>query len=250
MLDEMLETYDEYDESDFESDFEDLEFDEARRRRRNRRRPSRRRVPTTGPAWRRQPPPTPGGGSRTAEQLKREAEAGRARDKQLAREVNSTKEDVSDVAAQLKKVNADLVALRQISMISMLLPRSLDIKQEKVAFVDKVEVQKAPFPPGSTEPNALSYVTNITPTTKEANVVSGVSSKLDILPVILFMMMGKGIGKPGKVSGGGLMGDNSMMLVVLLLLMQQQQAGTSGQPAAGGLDTTTLLLIMMAAGGL
>jgi hypothetical protein len=241
MLDEMLETYDEYDEydeSDFESDFDDLEFDESRRRRR--RRPRRRRVGTSGPAWRRQRPPSRGG--RTADQLKREADAGRTRDKQLAREVNSTKEDVSDVAGQLKKVNADLSSLRQISLISMLLPRSLDIQRQNLTV--SANDQQTGQLTTTTNPVGPGVVST----------VSGVTSKLDILPLVLFMSMGKGIGKPGK-SSGGFMGDNSMMLVVLLLLMQQQQqqqqsSGTSGSTSTGGLDTTMLLLVLMASGGL
>jgi hypothetical protein len=247
MLDEMLETYDEYDESDFESDFEDLEFDEARRRRR-RRRPRGRRVGTSGPAWRRPRPPSQGG--RTADQLKREAEAGRSRDKQLAREVNSTKEDVSDVASQLKKVNADLSSLRQISLISMILPRSVDIQRQNLT------VEPASISTGGSPTTGYELKTTDKPVGPGVvSTVSGVTSKLDILPIVLFMMMGRGIGKPGKASSG--MGDNSMMLVVLLLLMQQQQqqqqqqqSGTSGQTSTGGLDTTMLLLVLLASGGL
>jgi len=235
MLDEMLETYDEYDEydeSDFESDFEDLEFDEARRRRRRRRRPSRsRRVGTSGSAWRPQRPPSRGG--RTADQLKREAEAGRVRDKQLAREVNSTKEDVSDVAGQLRKVNADLAALRQISLISMILPRSLETQNLTISSPQEGQAQ-------------VLQPTNLPVGVGVVSTASG-KTKLDILTLALFMSMGRNIGKPGKASGG--MGDNSMMLPLVLLLTQQQSSGTSGSTSSGGLDPTMLVLIMMMSNG-
>jgi hypothetical protein len=237
MLDEMLETYDEYDESDFESDFEDLGLSEARRSRRNRRRPGRRGVGMSGPAWQRPRPPSKGG--RTADQLKREAEAGRARDKQLAREVNNTKEDIGDVESQLKKVNADLASLRQISLISLILPRTLDIQRQNLTL--------------TSTPSSTSGQEQLATTTNPVgpgivSTVSGVSSKTDILPIVLFMMMGRNIGKPGKASGG--MGDNSMMLIVLLLLMQQQSGTTgTGQTLTGGLDPTMLLLVLMLGGG-
>ncbi|NJL22474.1 MAG: hypothetical protein HC895_19340 [Leptolyngbyaceae cyanobacterium SM1_3_5] len=242
MLDEMVETYDEYDESDFESDFEDLQFGEARRRRprgrRGRRSPSG--VRTSGNAWQRQPAPSQNGrSSPTATQLKREAEAGRARDKQLAREVNTTKEEIGDVEGQLKKVNADLASLRQLALISTILPRSLDIQRQRVTITQGGE--------GGTP--------TLTPTNDQnapgVNVVSGVNSRMDILPIVLFMSMGKNIGKPGRGGMGG-MGDNSMMLVVLLLLMQQQQqqTGNPGQTPSGGLDTSSLLLVLLASGGL
>lgn len=236
MLDEMVETYDEYDESDFESDFEDLQYGEARRRPRRRRSP--RGVRTNGNAWRSQPAPSSNGQSATAVQLKREAEAGRARDKQLAREVNSTKEEIGDVESQLKKVNSDLASLRQLSLISTILPRSLDIQRQRLTI--------------TTGDNPPTLTTTTDPNAPGANVVSGVSSKMDILPIVLFMSMGKNIGKSGRGSTGG-MGDNSMLLVVLLLMMQQQQQQQStnpGQPASGGLDTTALLLVMLASGGL
>lgn len=244
MLTEMLETYDENDESDVESDFEDLGLSEARRRRR--RRPMDRRINTMGPGWQRQRPPVRGPG-RTADQLKREAEAGRARDKQLAQEVNSTKEDVGDIASRLRKVNADLSSLRQISLLSMLLPRSLDIQRQNLTVVNQDG-----RPPALTTTTATGQGT--------VSTVSGVTSKLDILPLVLFMSIGKGIGKPGRSSGGN-MGDNSMMLIVLLLLMQQQQqasgmqqqqqaSGTPGQAPLGGLDSTMLLLVLIASGGL
>lgn len=242
MLTEMLETYDENDESDVESDFEDLGLSEARRRRR--RRPMDRRINTMGPAWQRQRPPVR---DRGPNQLMREAEAGRARDRQLAREVNSTKEDVGDVASRLRKVNADLSSLRQISLISMLLPRSLDIQRQNLTVVNQDG-----RPPALTTTTATGQGT--------VSTVSGVTSKLDILPLVLFMSMGKGIGKPVRSSGGN-MGDNSMMLIVLLLLMQQQQqasgmqqqqqaSGTPGQAPLGGLDSTMLLLVLIASGGL
>lgn len=240
MLDEMLETYDEYDESDFESDFEDLEFDEARRRR-NRRRPKRRGVRTNSPAWRRQPAPT-SQGNRTAAQLKREAEAGRARDKQLAQEVNTTKEEIGDVESQLKKMNADLASLRQISLISMIVPKQLDIQRQNLTVTA----------PGDGTPQLTTTNNPVGPGV--VSTVSGVTSRLDILPFLLFTMMGRSIGKPGAKSANGLMGDNSGLLIVLLLMMQQQQqqqqSGNPGQISSGGLDTTTLLLIMMASGGL
>lgn len=249
MFDELLETYDEdydedYDEGDFGSDFEELEFDEARRRRRRRRprgRRSRRRgVRTSGPAWRRPRPSSQG--SRTADQLKREAEAGRARDKQLVREVNTTKEDIGDVESRLRKVNADLVALRQISLISLILPRSLDIKTQNLTLAPTT---------GSTNGSPTTNVSLATTTAPAGpgvvSTVSGVSSKLDLIPIVLFMSMARNIGKPGKASGG--MGDNSMMLPLVLLLTQQQQPGTSGQTSSGGLDPTMLLLVLMLSGG-
>ncbi|MBF2072256.1 MAG: hypothetical protein IGS50_00615 [Synechococcales cyanobacterium C42_A2020_086] len=245
MLDEMLETYDEYDESDFESDFEDLEFDEARRRRR--RRPRRRRLQTSGPAWRPQRLPSRDG--RTAEQLKREAEAGRARDKQLAREVNSAKEEISDVASQLEKINTDVSKLHQLSLIATILPRSIDVQRQNLT------IGPATSSTGGSPTTGYELQTTNKPVGPGVvSTVSGVSSKLDILPVVLFMMMGRGIGKPGRTSAG--MGDNSMLPVILLLLIQQQQqqqqqqSGTSGQTSTGGLDTTTLLLVLLAAGGL
>ncbi|NDJ16438.1 hypothetical protein [Myxacorys almedinensis] len=229
MLDEMLETYDEYDESDFESDFEDLEFDESRRRRR-RRRPRRQGVRTSGAAWRRQPAPSQGGG-RTAAQLKREAEAARARDKQLAREVSTAKEDLGDVDTRLKKVNADLASLRQISLISMLLPRSLDIQRQNLTLTSQGE--SSPRLEPTTAPVGPGVVST----------VSGVSSKLDILPLVLFMSMGRNIGKPGRAGGG--MGDNMPIVLLLLMQQQQQQTGTPGQSSSGGLDPTMLILVMM-----
>lgn len=242
MIDEMVETYDEYDESDFESDFEDLQFGEARRRPRNRRRRSRPGVRTSGSAWQRQPAPSQNGrSSATATQLKREAEAGRVRDKQLAREVTTTKEEISDVEGQLKKVNSDLASLRQLSLILNILPRQMDIQRQRVTIT----------PGGDGAPPTLTTTTD--QNAPGVNVVSGVSARMDILPIVLFMSMGKNIGKPGRGSTSGGMGDNSMMLVVLLLLMQQQQqqqSGNPGQTSPGGLDTTSLLLVLLASGGL
>ncbi|MGG6270336.1 hypothetical protein ACQ4M3_36375 [Leptolyngbya sp. AN03gr2] len=237
MLDEMVETYDEYDESDYESDFEDLQYGEARRRPRRRRSP--RGVRTSGNAWRPQPAPSSNGRSGAAVQLKREAEAGRARDKQLAREVNSTKEEIGDVESQLKKVNSDLASLRQLSLISTILPRSFDVQRQRLTIT-----------PGGDAPPVLTTTTD--PNAPGVNVVSGVNSRMDILPIVLFMSMGRSIGKGGRSSSSGGMGDNSMMLVVLLMMMQQQQqqSNNPGQPSSGGLDTTSLLLVLLASGGL
>src|SRR5262245_50700677 len=126
--------YDEaYDESDLESDFEDLDAEASRRRRRDRGRWGGRRRPgfrPGGPAWQR---PRPQAGSAAAA-LRREAEAGRARDRQLATAVNTTREDVGDVESQLRKANSDIARLRQISLVSLLLPRSLDVQQKRLTL--------------------------------------------------------------------------------------------------------------------
>jgi hypothetical protein len=242
----------EYDESDLESVFEDLEYDEARRRRRGRgssrrggrgSRGRRGRVSTAGRAWQPQRPATPSTipAATSAAALRREAEAGRARDKQLAREISVAKEELGDTESQLRKVNSDLARLRQISMISLLLPRPLDTTSKKLTIAQPdgrpLELQE------TTDQN----VPGVTVTT-------GITSKMDILPMVLFMMMGRGIGTPGRAaSGASGMGNDMMMPLMLVLLMQQQQQQqqqATGTTTTGGLDPMMLVLVMMAGGGL
>jgi len=232
----MSDEFVEYDESDLESDFEDLEYDEARRRRRRRGR-GRGGVSTNTSAWRRPTaPPT-----NAAAAQRRELEAARARDKQLAREVNTTKQDVGDVETQLRKVNSDLARLRQISMISLIMPRSQDISTQRLRIA---------------QDEGGPRLETTTDTNNSVPVVTGVSSKLDILPLILFMTMARGVGtpaRPGSPMGGLGGGDNSMMMLMVVLLMQQQQQQAA---AAGGTATTSSttdmlpLILIMSMGGL
>jgi hypothetical protein len=225
-----------WDESDFESDLEDLEFDEARRRRR---RGTRRRPPAIRPTGRAWQPPRPPTGASAAATLRREAAAGRARDTQLARAVNTTREDVGDIESQVRKANSDLARLRQISMISLILPRSLDVQRQRLTIVADNEGN----PVIGTTDNANA---------PGVNVVTGASSRLDILPVLLFMMMGRGIGTPGRAgSSTGLGSDNMLPIVLIALLPQLQQQSSGGSSTTGGLDTTTLaLILMMTMGGM
>lgn len=225
------ESYDEswdesYDESDIEAAFEDLEYDEARRRRRRRRRPRRRggRVPVPAVA------PRPG------------PSANLQRDRQLAKAVNVVGEDVFDMEARLAKVNGDLARLKQVSLVSLLLPRGQNLTLKRLSVADGGGLT-AVDPPANTAPAA-----------GQVDVVTNVGSKLDIIPLVLFMSMTRGIGQPGRgpAAAGA---DNMMPLLMIVLLQQQQQqqqqaGGQAAQQAAGGLDSTALLVLMMAMGGM
>jgi hypothetical protein len=209
-----------FDDGDVETAFEALEYDEARRRRRRRRRP--RRVAL-------QPAP------------RREADANRQRDRQLARAINETNEEISDVEARLRKVNSDLSRLRMISLISLILPRTLDLGRTRLTVVEDGSPPR-PRLATTTDPN--------TPNSFE--VVTNVTQRTDILPLILFMTMARGIGSP-SASAAGMGNDMSLPLLLVLLTtqqQQQQQAGQTGIATTGGLDTTALLVLLMATGGL
>ena len=215
-------------ESDFDSAFEDLEYDEARRRRRRRgrgrrdrggRRPSRVIVP---------PPP------------RRELDASRQRDRQLARAINTTNEEVSDVETRLAKVNSDVSRLRQLALISLILPQAVNVTRQRLTLGGS--------PPGTV------IETTTDPNRPGVDVATAVAPRTDILPLIIFMMMSRGIGTPAR-GGSAMGGDSTMMLLLVLVLMQQQPQGQAGgqalgQTAAGGLDTSTLLLLLVAMGGL
>ncbi len=210
--------YDEaaYDESDLESAFETLEYDEARRRRRRRQRRPR-RVALQPPA-------------------RREADANRQRDRQLARAINATNEEVSDVETRLRKANSDISRLRTISLLSLVLPRTLDIRRERLHVVETGSPVDAQLKT-TTDPNTPNSV----------EVVTNVAQRTDILPLILFMTMTRGIGTTSPSAGG--MGDMTLPLLLILTQQPQQQGGQTGG-TTGGLDTTTLLVLMMATGGL
>ena len=203
--------YDEsYDESDLEAAFEDLGYDEARRRRRRGR--GRRGRRGRGGAPVRLPGPPP----------QRDADINRARDRQLAKAISTTNEDVSDVESRLNKVNSDVGRLKQLAMITLLLPRPFDIRKDSITDAGSVP--------------------------RQVEVVTNVAAKTDIIPLILFMTMAKGIGTPGR-AGTAPAGDNMFPLLAIVLL-QQQQTQAGGQTTTGGLDPTMLLVLMMAMGGL
>jgi hypothetical protein len=202
-------------------------------------------VPTSGRAWERQRP-APKSASPAAAALQREADAGRARDKQLARELNVTKEEIGDTESQLRKVNADLKSLRNLSLFSLLLPpRQQDIPITKRLTIVQPS-QGDPVLQETTDPNVGIPVT------------TGIATKTDnLMPLLIFMMMGRGIGTSGRGGASG-MGNDMMMPLMIVLLMQQQQQQQAASTAAGGTATTTtggvdnttmLLLVMMMSGG-
>lgn len=211
-----------YDESDLESAFNDLEYDESRRRRRRRGRRDRNlRFPGRQPA----PPATSGA-------VRREIDAGRRRDQQIARAVNDTSKDVSDIEARLNKANRDIGRLRTLSLITLLLPRNLSTQRLSVS-----EGGSPPVP-------SLSLGTDTS--RPGVDVVTGAAQGPDILPLLLFLTMGKDIGvSPGGRGAGS--SSNDMLPILLLALAP----GLTGQPGqAGGLNTTTLALVLLASGGL
>jgi hypothetical protein len=220
--------YDEaYDESDLEAAFEDLEYDEARRRRRQRGRRGRRVTVSSRPS---RPPTTPGG-------VRREIEAGRRRDQQIARAVNETGEDISTIEGRLGKANRDLGRLKMLSLITLLLPRSVATQRIRVVEVGSPPTPRLEVvPAGQTDPNAI-------------DVVSGASQAVDIVPLLIYIMMSRDIGAPPGRQGG--MGNDIMPIILLLALGPNLQGGTqqAGQ-AAGGLNQSTLLVLLLASGAL
>jgi hypothetical protein len=220
--------YDEaYDESDLEAAFEDLEYDESRRGRRGRRGGRRGGRRVNVPQQPSRPPTTPGG-------VRREIEAGRRRDQQIARAVNETGEEVSSLESRVNKANRDLGRLKMLSLITLLLPRSL--ATQRIRAVDagsppspRLEV----VPAGTIDPNAIEVVT-------------GGGQGTDILPLILFVMMSRDIGTPPGRQGAGGAGNDMLPIILLLALGPGLQGGGTQQAgqAGGGLNQNVLLLLL------
>ena len=237
--------YDEAYDDSIESAFEDLEYDESRRRR-GRDRGGRGR----GRGGSRVPVP-----SAPSPYQRPEAAANRMRDRQLARAINGTAEDVSDVESRINRANADIGRLKQLALVSLIMPRTPEVTRQRFQVraaqsggAPVLEQTNAPVGPGVVE------------------LTTNVGSRLEMMPIIAFMMMSRGIGTGGRGATAAAASDNMMPMVLMLMVMQQQQqqqqqqqtaaaaAAGTGAPAApapaGGMDTPMLLMMMMAMGSL
>lgn len=218
-----IETYESLDESDWESAFEDLEYDEARRRRRRDRR------------GRRLPPPAPRPGSTATNPgaVRREIEEGRRRDQRIIRAVNQTDSEIGSLESRVNKANRDLRSLRMLSLLTLILPRTDATKRITV-----VESGSPPQPQlvETTNPN-------------EGVVVSagGAAQETDILPLILFLTIGRDIGQPSR---GPSSSGNDLLPILLIALLPGLKGQQPGAAQAGTSQTTLLLVTLLATGGL
>ena len=231
--------YDEAYDDSVESAFEDLEYDESRRRR-GRDRGGRGR----GRGASRVPVP-----SAPSPYQRPEAAANRMRDRQLARAINGTAEDVSDVESRINRANADIGRLKQLALVSLIMPRTPEVTRQR--FQVRAVHGGAPVLEPTNNPVGPGVV----------ELTTNVGSRLEMMPILAFMMMSRGIGTGGRGTAAAAANDNMMPMVLMLMVMQQQQqqqaaaaAAAGGAPAApapaGGMDTTMLLMLMMAMGSL
>jgi hypothetical protein len=213
-----------YDESDWEAAFEDLGSDEARRRRRRRggRRP-RVRLSTASPS---RPATTP-----TA--VRREIEAGRRRDQQIARAVNETDSDLNTLEGRLTKANRDIGRLRTLALVTLLLPRPLTTQRLTLDV---------------SSPADPRLVTTTDTSRPGVDVVTGAGTGLDITSLLLFLTLGRDIGSTGRP---GASSTNDMLPLLLLVLLPglTGQAGQAGGQA-GQANQSTLLLLLLLTGAL
>lgn len=77
-------------------------------------------------------------------------------------------------------------------------------------------------------------------------VVTNVAPRLDLLPLVLWMTMARGVGEADCAARRR--GDTGLLPVIALLLIQQQVGGQAFVPSGGGLEAAMLLLLMDAAG--
>jgi hypothetical protein len=211
-----------YDESDWEAAFEDLGSDEARRRRRRRggRRP-RVRLSTAGSASR--PATTP-----TA--VRREIEAGRRRDQQIARAVNETDSDLNTLEGRLTKANRDIGRLRTLALVSLLVPRPLTTQRLTLDV---------------SSPADPRLVTTTDTSRPGVDVVTGAGTGLDVTSLLLFLTLGRDIGSTGRPGAS----SSNDMLPLLLLVLLPGLTGQAGQ-TGGQANQSTLLLVLLLSGAL
>jgi hypothetical protein len=211
-----------YDESDWEAAFEDLGSDEARRRRRRRggRRP-RVRFSTAGSASR--PATTP-----TA--VRREIEAGRRRDQQIARAVNETDSDLNTLEGRLTKANRDIGRLRTLALVSLLVPRPLTTQRLTLDV---------------SSPADPRLVTTTDTSRPGVDVVTGAGTGLDVTSLLLFLTLGRDIGSTGRPGAS----SSNDMLPLLLLVLLPGLTGQAGQ-TGGQANQSTLLLVLLLSGAL
>jgi hypothetical protein len=211
------------DEADWESAFEDLEYDEASRRRRRDRRG--RRIPEPAP----RPAPTP----TTPGAVRREIEEGRRRDQRIIRAVNETEADLGSVEARLTKANRDLRSLKTLALLSLILPRN--------QATERLTVTETGSPP---HPELV--VT--TDPRQGVEVAAGGAPAPDILPLILFLTLGRDIGTPGR--GQSSSNTNDLLPILLITLLPGLQGQSGGGTQAGTNQSSLLLVLLLATGGL
>ena len=211
-----------YDESDWEAAFEDLGSDEARRRRRRRggRRP--RVLLSTGGS--------PSRPATTPTAVRREIEAGRRRDQQIARAVNETDSDLNTLEGRLTKANRDIGRLRTLALVSLLVPRPLTTQRLTLDV---------------SSPADPRLVTTTDTSRPGVDVVTGAGTGLDVTSLLLFLTLGRDIGSTGRPGAS----SSNDMLPLLLLVLLPGLTGQAGQ-TGGQANQSTLLLVLLLSGAL
>jgi hypothetical protein len=213
-----------YDESDWETAFEDLGSDEARRRRRRRGgRQPRVRLSTPGSASR---------AATTPAAVRREIEAGRRRDQQIARAVNETDSDLNTLEGRLTKANRDLGRLRTLALVSLLLPRPLGTQRLTIGQAGSPAEPRLEFTTDTNRPGV--------------DVVTGAGAGgPDITSLLLFLTLGRDIGSTGRPGANS---TNDMLPILLLVLLPSLTGQAGGQP--GQANQSSLLLVLLLSGAL